>query len=49
MESGNTNTNAETDEVQQRKPYTTPQLIEHGTAEKITGFDSVVGHSGTPA
>jgi len=48
MESANTKTNAEMSETQQQKPYTAPQLIEHGTVE-ITGFDSLVGHSGIPA
>jgi hypothetical protein len=26
------------EDVQTKKPYTAPQLIEHGTVEEITGY-----------
>lgn len=30
-------------ETQPKKPYTPPELIEHGTVEEITGFDGIMG------
>ena len=36
---------SDSSETQPNKPYETPQLIEHGTIEEITGFDDL-GTSG---
>ncbi|MBZ5608968.1 MAG: lasso RiPP family leader peptide-containing protein [Acidobacteriia bacterium] len=33
-------------ETQPQKPYQTPQLIEHGTVEEITGVDNALCVSG---
>ncbi len=41
--------NAGVGEAQPRKPYCAPQVFEHGSVEKITGFDESIGHSGLTA
>lgn len=33
-------------ETETKKPYTAPQLMEHGTVEEITGFRPDFSHSG---
>lgn len=38
------------EQIQPKKPYNGPELIEHGTIEDITGFledDATYGHSGS--
>jgi hypothetical protein len=34
--------------TQPKKPYNAPQLIEHGSVEKITGFTQISSWSGCP-
>jgi len=38
---GSLKTDAGMGETQPKKPYNAPQLIEHGSMEKITGFVNV--------